>query len=201
MFAYIVRRLVLMLVTLFGISVIIFVLLRVVPGNIVDILFDAAGFVDPADKANLERELGLDQSIVVQYLHWIGGLLSFDLGSSHAYGTSVAKLIGDRLAVTLPLGALALATLAPAVWVENLPCAALYFCADFGRNAALGAGVLYFLRSIKGQAAVLLAACFSRGWLSQCSTTRLARRSAVLPERSSNHDLHGARAATARRWS
>jgi peptide/nickel transport system permease protein len=46
-FAYIVRRLVLMLVTLFGISVIIFVLLRFVPGNIVDILFDAAGFVDP----------------------------------------------------------------------------------------------------------------------------------------------------------
>ena len=55
-----------MLVTLFGISVIIFVLLPVVPGNIVDILFDAAGFVDQADKANLEKELGLDQSIFVQ---------------------------------------------------------------------------------------------------------------------------------------
>src|SRR5262245_44466370 len=65
MFAYIVRRLFLMLLTLFGISVIIFVLLRVVPGNIVDILFDAAGFVDPADKANLEKELGLSQPIVI----------------------------------------------------------------------------------------------------------------------------------------
>ena len=63
MFAYIVRRLALMLVTLFGISIIIFVLLRVVPGNIVDILFDAAGFVDPTDKANLEKELGLNQPI------------------------------------------------------------------------------------------------------------------------------------------
>ena len=61
MFGYIVRRLGLMLVTLFGISVVIFFLLRIVPGNIVDILFDAAGFVDPADKANLERELGLSQ--------------------------------------------------------------------------------------------------------------------------------------------
>src|SRR5258708_20131755 len=69
-----------MLVTLFGISVIIFVLLRVVPGNIVDILFAAAGYVDPAEKANLERDLGLDQPIVVQYLHWIGGLLHADLG-------------------------------------------------------------------------------------------------------------------------
>src|SRR6202022_2064542 len=82
-FAYIVRRLVLMLVTLFGISVIIFVLLRGVPGNIVDILFAAAGYVDPAEKANLERDLGLDQPIVVQYLHWIGGVVPADLGYSH----------------------------------------------------------------------------------------------------------------------
>src|SRR5207249_2072776 len=52
-----------MLVTLIGISIIIFVLLRVVPGNIVDILFDAAGFVDPTDKANLEKELGLNLPI------------------------------------------------------------------------------------------------------------------------------------------
>jgi peptide/nickel transport system permease protein len=79
-FAYIVRRLVLMLVTLFGISIIIFVLLRIVPGNIVDILFAAAGYVDPADKAHLEHDLGLDQSIVMQYLHWIGGLARGDLG-------------------------------------------------------------------------------------------------------------------------
>ena len=49
--AYLVRRFGLMLLTLFGISVIIFVLLRLAPGNIADILFDAAGFVDPADKA------------------------------------------------------------------------------------------------------------------------------------------------------
>src|SRR5258705_11672860 len=73
-FAYIVRRLALMLVTLIGISIVIFFLLRIVPGNIVDILFDAAGFVDPAAKANLERELGIDQPLVVQYLPWIGGL-------------------------------------------------------------------------------------------------------------------------------
>jgi peptide/nickel transport system permease protein len=45
-------------------------------GNIVDILFDAAGFVDPADKANLEKELGLNQPIVVQYFNWISGLFA-----------------------------------------------------------------------------------------------------------------------------
>src|SRR5260221_10903679 len=75
-----------MLVTLIGISIIIFVLLRVVPGNIVDILFDAAGFVDPADKASLEKELGLNLPLYVQYLHWIGGLLHRDLGHSYLAG-------------------------------------------------------------------------------------------------------------------
>ena len=107
MFAYIVRRLVLMLVTLFGISVIIFVLLRIVPGNIVDILFAAAGYVDPADKANLERELGLDQSIVVQYLHWIGGLLRGDLGYSYVSEKPALDEILPRIPITARLAGLA----------------------------------------------------------------------------------------------
>src|SRR5476649_1153443 len=97
-----------MLVTLFGISVIIFVLLRVVPGNIVDILFDAAGFVDPADKAHLEQELGLDQSIVVQYLHWIGGLLHGDLGYSYVSEKPVLDEILPRIPITARLAGLAL---------------------------------------------------------------------------------------------
>ena len=108
MFAYIVRRLVLMLVTLVGISIIIFVLLRVVPGNIVDILFDAAGFVDPADKANLEKELGLNQPIVVQYLSWIGGLLHGDLGYSYVSEKPALQEILPRIPITARLAGLAL---------------------------------------------------------------------------------------------
>ncbi len=108
MFAYIVRRLALMLVTLFGISVIIFVLLRIVPGNIVDILFDAAGFVYPSEKANLERELGLDQSIVVQYLHWISGLLRGDLGYSYVSEKPALQEILPRIPITARLAGLAL---------------------------------------------------------------------------------------------
>jgi len=107
-FAYIVRRLALMLVTLLGISIIIFVLLRVVPGNIVDILFDAAGFVDPADKANLERELGLNQPIVVQYLRWIGGLLHGDLGYSYVSEKPALDEILPRIPITARLAGLAL---------------------------------------------------------------------------------------------
>lgn len=108
MFAYIVRRLALMLVTLFGISVIIFFLLRIVPGNIVDILFAAAGYVDPADKANLERELGLDQSIIVQYLHWIGGLLRGYLGYSYVSEKPALDEILPRIPITARLAGVAL---------------------------------------------------------------------------------------------
>ena len=108
MFAYIVRRLALMLVTLFGISIVIFFLLRVVPGNIVDILFDAAGFVDPADKANLERDLGIDQPLVVQYLRWIGGLLHGDLGYSYVSEKPALEEILPRIPITARLAGLAL---------------------------------------------------------------------------------------------
>ncbi len=108
MFAYIVRRLFLMLVTLFGISVIIFVLLRIVPGNIVDILFAAAGYVDPADKAHLQQELGLDQPIVVQYLHWIGGLLHGDFGYSYVSEKPALDEILPRIPITARLAGLAL---------------------------------------------------------------------------------------------
>jgi peptide/nickel transport system permease protein len=105
---YILRRLALMLITLFGISIIIFVLLRIVPGNIVDILFDAAGFVDPADKINLERELGLDQSMIVQYVHWMSGLFHGDLGYSYVSEKPALDEILPRIPITARLAGLAL---------------------------------------------------------------------------------------------
>ena len=67
MSAYVIQRILLMLLTLLGMSIIIFVLLRLVPGNIVDIMFDSAGFVDPSEKASIEKELGLDLPIYQQY--------------------------------------------------------------------------------------------------------------------------------------
>ena len=81
--AYLVRRFLLMLLTLFGMSVLIFVMLRLVPGNITDIIFDSAGFVNPAQKAKIERQLGLDQPIVTQYVTWISGLARGDLGYAY----------------------------------------------------------------------------------------------------------------------
>ena len=80
---YLVRRFGLMLLTLFGISVIIFLLLRIAPGNIADILFDAAGFVDPAEKANIMQELGLDKPLPYRYGLWLWHLLHFNFGYSY----------------------------------------------------------------------------------------------------------------------
>ncbi|HEV2546552.1 MAG TPA: ABC transporter permease [Stellaceae bacterium] len=108
MTAYIARRLVLMVVTLFGVSVIIFALLRLVPGNIADILFDSAGLINPAEKAQIESELGLDRPIVVQYGQWIGGLLQGDLGYSYKSERPAIEEIAPRLPVTAKLAALAL---------------------------------------------------------------------------------------------
>jgi peptide/nickel transport system permease protein len=105
---YLIKRFALMLLTLFGMSVIIFVLLRLAPGNIVDILFDSAGMVDPAEKASIEAELGLDRPIYVQYLSWIGGLLQGDLGYSYVSEQPAAVELAPRIPITVKLALLAL---------------------------------------------------------------------------------------------
>jgi peptide/nickel transport system permease protein len=105
---YLIRRLLLMILTLFGMSVLIFVLLRVVPGNIADILFDAAGMINTAEKAKLEAELGLDKPIVVQYLAWIGGLMRGDLGYAYVSEQPALNEILPRIPITAKLAALAL---------------------------------------------------------------------------------------------
>ncbi|TMJ31754.1 MAG: ABC transporter permease [Alphaproteobacteria bacterium] len=108
MSGYLIRRLLLMILTLFGISVLIFVLLRVVPGNIADILFDAAGMVSAAEKHKLESDLGLDKPIVVQYVDWIGGLARGDLGYTYVSEQPALAEILPRIPVSAKLAGLAL---------------------------------------------------------------------------------------------
>jgi peptide/nickel transport system permease protein len=105
---YLLRRFALMIVTLFGVSVIIFVMLRLVPGNIADILVDSAGIVDVKQKQKIERELGLDRPIVVQYGQWIGGLAHGDLGFAYVTEKPAIEEIAPRIPVTAKLALLAL---------------------------------------------------------------------------------------------
>lgn len=108
MTTYIIRRFFLMLLTLLGMSIIIFVLLRLMPGNIVDIMFDSAGFVDLQEKANIEKELGLDKPIPIQYIDWIWGLLRWDLGFSYVSEMPAIDELGPRIPITAKLAVLAL---------------------------------------------------------------------------------------------
>jgi peptide/nickel transport system permease protein len=106
--AYLIRRFLLMLVTLFGVSVIIFVLLRLVPGNIADILFDSAGMINPSEKLAIEHQVGLDRPIPVQYMAWIGGLARGDLGYSYVTERPAVEEILPRIPITAKLAGLAL---------------------------------------------------------------------------------------------
>ncbi len=108
MIQYTLRRLGLMAITLFGVSVAIFVLLRIVPGNIADILFDSAGMIDPAEKQQIVKDLGLDLPLITQYTHWIGGLLHGDLGYSYVSEKPVLDEILPRIPITARLAGLAL---------------------------------------------------------------------------------------------
>src|SRR5262249_21098459 len=100
------RRLVAALVTLVLATVVIFAVVEVLPGD--PALITLGPDAGPDTLAARRAKYGFAQPLPVRYWSWIAGLLSFDLGTSHAYGTSVARLIGDRLQVTLPLAALAL---------------------------------------------------------------------------------------------
>jgi peptide/nickel transport system permease protein len=106
--AYLIRRLLLMLLTLFGISVLVFVLLRIVPGNIADILFSAAGMINPEDKLDIERQLGLDQPVYIQYATWINGLAHGDLGYSYVSEKPALQEILPRLPISAKLAGMAL---------------------------------------------------------------------------------------------
>lgn len=106
--SYLIRRFFLMLLTLFGISVLIFTMLRIVPGNIADIVFNAAGMIDVAEKAKLEKELGLDQPIAVQYVQWVNGLAHGDLGYSYVSEKPALQEILPRIPITAKLAGLAL---------------------------------------------------------------------------------------------
>jgi peptide/nickel transport system permease protein len=105
---YIAQRLSIALLTLFGMSVVIFVLLRLAPGDIVDILFSTGGYVNPAERQAIMRELGIDRPIWVQYVDWLRQIFSGDLGKSYRYDLPAWEIIKPLFPVTLELAALSL---------------------------------------------------------------------------------------------
>jgi len=107
--SYIAQRLGIAVLTLFGMSIVIFVLLRVAPGDIVDVLFSAAGYVDPEEKQAILKELGLDKPIWRQYVDWMAQIFSGDLGKSYRYDVPAWEIIRPLVPVTVELAMLSMA--------------------------------------------------------------------------------------------
>lgn len=103
---FILRRLPSALLALFGASVFIFVILRLVPGKAEEVL--AGSDATPEQVAAIREELGLDENLVVQYFAWLANILTGDLGTSYQVGGPIADLIGYGARNTLVLAFTAL---------------------------------------------------------------------------------------------
>ena len=109
---YLARRAVWTILAVLGVSVLIFFLVRLLPGNIVDIIAGTEGQLSRAQRAAVLKEFGLDQPLPVQYLRWVGSMLQGNFGWSFRTGQPVAALIVSRLPITIELALLAVLSVA-----------------------------------------------------------------------------------------
>ncbi|MDR7419365.1 MAG: ABC transporter permease [Armatimonadota bacterium] len=106
---YILRRLLAMVATLLGVSVIVFVMMRLIPGTVVEQLLGQSALVGEDTIRSLRQFFGLDRPWYVQYVDWLGGLLRGDFGNSWRSNRPVLALIFSRLPVSAELAVLAIA--------------------------------------------------------------------------------------------
>ncbi|MGV8855673.1 MAG: ABC transporter permease [Devosia sp.] len=101
---YVAQRLLTFPLILLGVSVLVFVSIRLIPGDaITAMLGTEAGLLTPDQRASLAAYFGIDQPVWSQYLHWFMGLLRGDLGISSIYGKPVLTVILERFPLTLQL--------------------------------------------------------------------------------------------------
>ncbi|MBI4280281.1 MAG: ABC transporter permease [Armatimonadetes bacterium] len=105
---YLLTRVVMVLPTLVGASVLIFLMLRLLPGGPVDVLTSPEIALPPEARQALEAQFGLDVPIPVQYVRWLGGILRGDLGRSIRTNQPVLQVIGGRLPISLELAGLSI---------------------------------------------------------------------------------------------
>ncbi len=129
MLAFLARRILLALPALLGVALVVFLLMRAVPGDVVTSLIGLEGNVTPERRAELQRMFGLDLPVHVQFVQWLSAALQGDLGSSLRTGRSVSLDLALRFPVTLQLTFLSL-------------CVALIVAVPAGVAAALRRGRL-----------------------------------------------------------
>ena len=122
MLGYIIKRLILMIPTMFGISIIAFLIIQLPPGDFltsqIAMMSDSGQTVDQAQLAMMRSRYGLDDTVTVQYLKWIGNILCCgDFGWSFEWSRPVSTLIWDRMGSTLAVSFASLLF----VWAVSLP--------------------------------------------------------------------------------
>ena len=124
--AYLIRRLLLTIPTLIILSMLVVLSVRFIPSDIVDVLMQEmmlTGGIQDVDREAVERRLGLDQPIYVQYGRWVGDiLLRGSLGRSLLHNWEVGERILGRMPVTFELGLLAIVIglVSPYRWASSL---------------------------------------------------------------------------------
>ena len=103
---FLLKRVLTLVATLIGASVVVFLVLEILPGNAAQIMMgpDAT----PEAVHALAAKLGLDQPALERYGHWVAGMLTGNLGDSYAYSSPVFDLVAERLALTVPLALIAM---------------------------------------------------------------------------------------------
>lgn len=104
---FIVRRMMIVLLTLWVASIIIFAMLQIIPGDPAQLMLGINATDDAV--AALREQLGLNAPLFERYINWMSGMLVGDFGYSYTYGTAVGNLIAERITVSLPLALIALA--------------------------------------------------------------------------------------------
>lgn len=109
MTTYVAKRLLLLVPTLLGVSVVTFMLIHLIPGDLVTILLGITASQNEQTRQALIHALHLDRPLGVQYLLWLGGVLRGDMGHSLVTGLSVREELARSYPVTLQLAAMAMA--------------------------------------------------------------------------------------------
>lgn len=111
MHKYVIRRLLMVIPILFGVSLVVFFIMRMVPGDVATmILMGPTGDVGARqeDIAALREKLGLDRPLAIQYLSWVGGMLTLNVGDSLWSGRPIFEEVLERFPLTLELAALSI---------------------------------------------------------------------------------------------
>jgi peptide/nickel transport system permease protein len=133
--AYIIRRLLISIPVLLGITIIGFIALSLAPGDPLTARTDPSilAKMNPADLAARRHALGLDQPIPVQYLSWLAGVLQGNFGYSVATGHSIADEVGPRIGPTILLmGSALLITICVGVPLGVISAVRQYSALDYG---------------------------------------------------------------------